>query len=281
MKKILIWGVTYTADLAFQMLCKTYNIMGFYDNDMDKQGKIYHNLKVFTLDELIRRKEFEILIAVPRYKAVIEKQCYDLKLKVMGIFREDRIEMYKPLHFEDLIGRDRIELYAGDVPTTEFYKDKVGLSICQANDRHIYHNILDPYPLPDNSVDSYVAEDVLEHLPYDSLINVINEIHRVLKWGGVFRLALPDYRNDIMDMRSLKDEKGDILFDPNGGGSYKNGKVIKGGHLWFPKYETVKSLIENSLFAKYEFLHYYNIDGSSITNSIDYSIGYIQRTPDL
>lgn len=98
--------------------------------------------------------------------------------------------------------------------------------------------------------------------------------------GGVFRLALPDYRNDIMDMRSLKDEKGDILFDPNGGGSYKNGKVIKGGHLWFPKYETVKSLIENSLFTKYEFLHYYNIDGSSITNSIDYSIGYIQRTPD-
>jgi predicted SAM-dependent methyltransferase len=57
-------------------------------------------------------------------------------------------------------------------------------------------------PLQDNCVESYQAEDVFEHIDYDKLPEVINEIYRVLKPGGYFRLSVPDYGSDVYIERS-------------------------------------------------------------------------------
>ena len=78
---------------------------------------------------------------------------------------------------------------------------------------------------------------------------------------------------------STKDEKGQIIFDPGGGGTPKNP-----GHIWFPRIDTVMQLITKTKFCesgKIEFLHYYNKDDTFITKSIDYSKGHITRTPDF
>ena len=188
------------------------------------------------------------------------------------------------LTFDDIMDWDRIFLYAGDIPEQKEYDIDgiVGLSIKAANKRTIRHNICMPYPLPDNSVDAYQAEDVLEHIEYDILPDAINEIYRVLKKGAYFRLSVPDYGCDLLRDRSVKDENGNIIFDAGGGrrSRYKNGKVTGGGHVWFPTYEKVKALIEKTNFKEYEFYHYYDENGNSVTKKIDYTKGYVKRTPD-
>jgi SAM-dependent methyltransferase len=139
-------------------------------------------------------------------------------------------------------------------------------------------------PVPDNLLSIYQAEDVFEHVPLDDLPIVFDEIFRVLRPGGLFRFSVPDYRSDIYLERSLRDSAGHILFDPGGGGAFCDGKVVDGGHLWHPVYETVKTLFETSKFGtqgRVEYLHHVAPDGGFILREIDYSLGRVSRTPDF
>ena len=190
--------------------------------------------------------------------------------------------MKEKIQFNDIKEEKIIKLYAGDIPeNNRNYDGYIGLSITKNDCRHINFDITNKYPLKDNVVDSYQAEDVLEHIEINKIVDVLNEIYRILKKdSGMLRISVPDYRCDILKERSIKDEMGKIIFDPFGGGNFKNGQVINGGHLWFPTYEVMKELVEKSLFNKYEFLHYYNENGDAVTKTIDYTKGYVQRTPD-
>lgn len=174
-----------------------------------------------------------------------------------------------------------IRLYAGDMPKEEemHYPGMIGLSLSQQNCRHIKHDMTLPFPLPDNTVDIFQAEDVFEHIHYERLVPVFNEILRILKPEGLFRLSLPDYRCDVLLNRSLTNANGEIFFDPGGGGTPE-----EPGHVWFPRIEQVYKLIENSHFhnnCKIEYLHYYSEDGTPVTKPIDYSKGLVRRTPDF
>ena len=191
------------------------------------------------------------------------------------------------MKFEDIVDNAEIFLYCGDMPyQRRDYTNKpfVGLSLLNNDPYHIRHNITQPIPLKDNTVDIVQSEDVMEHIEYDMLKTTINDIFRVLKPGGLFRLSMPDYKCDILYNRSEKDDNGNIIFDKGGGGNYDrtNKKVIDGGHVWFPVYNSVKSLLESTNFLndKIHYLHYYDEQNNPITNKIDYSKGYISRTPD-
>src|SRR5438128_793923 len=70
----------------------------------------------------------------------------------------------------------------------------IGLALEPAHDREIRHNLTDPLPYPDASIARIQAQDVLEHLPFDKVPLVLDEIYRVLKPGGTFRLSVPDSR---------------------------------------------------------------------------------------
>ncbi|WP_321493260.1 hypothetical protein [uncultured Desulfobacter sp.] len=185
------------------------------------------------------------------------------------------------MNFEKLLSKKYICLYAGDIPSLEMYKKFIGLSICKSDEHHIKHNIENRYPIKSNCVHIYQAEDVLEHIEMEKLPAIINEIYRILKTKGVFRLSLPDYQCDVLCKRSIKDEKGRIIFDPGGGGDFVNGRVIGGGHLWFPKFEEVKKLLHKTLFKKIRFYHYYDTTGYGVINPINYEIGVVRRTPDF
>ena len=188
------------------------------------------------------------------------------------------------MYFRDIKNNKNIYLYAGDCINNKTNIQFVGLSLENNNDTNIKHNVLNKMDINDNSVDIYQSEDVFEHIEYDKLCDVINEIYRVLKPGGLFRLSMPDYRCDVLYNRSEKNEKNEIIFDKGGGGDYdyENKKVINGGHVWFPKYELVKSLLDKTSFEqnKINFLHYYDENNNSINKVIDYSKGHIERTPD-
>jgi glycosyltransferase involved in cell wall biosynthesis/ADP-heptose:LPS heptosyltransferase/ubiquinone/menaquinone biosynthesis C-methylase UbiE len=212
------------------------------------------------------------LEAIKFLKKVIIDNPYDQNL--LRLCRELKVS----LDWEDLKDFSNIRLYAGDIPEMDEYKNLVGLSITKKNYRHINHDVTKPFPIKDNSVDSFQSEDVFEHIPYEILPGIINEIYRILKPGATFRLSVPDYGCDILYKRSTKDVNGKIIFDPDGGGTIDNP-----GHLWFPNINNVRELIGKTKFArldKIDFLHHYNQDGTFQLKQIDYSRGYVKRNPD-
>jgi len=181
--------------------------------------------------------------------------------------------------WEKLSGKPYVKLYAGDIPEMSQYNGCIGLSITKSDHRHILHDITSPFPIADNSVDAFQAEDVLEHIRYDKLQPVLDEIFRVLKPGGLLRLSVPDYGCDVLQERSLTDSSGKIIFDPDGGGT-----IEEPGHVWFPRIDTVRNLIGKSEFSRcgtVEYLHHYNMDGSFVLKPVDYSKGHVDRTPDF
>jgi len=193
------------------------------------------------------------------------------------------------MKFSELSSLPFVNLYAGDIPDMPEYRNsqKVGLSLVREDKWHIRHDISKLLPIPDGSVDSYQSEDVFEHIAYERLPLTVSEIYRVLKKGGLFRLSLPDYRCDVLFNRSIKDAEGNILFDPLGGGAYRRRflifgakRVVNGGHVWFPKYEDMFELLNDTQFSSVEFLHYYDENEAPHTKPIDYTKGFIQRTPD-
>ncbi|MCB1724175.1 MAG: methyltransferase domain-containing protein [Gammaproteobacteria bacterium] len=199
---------------------------------------------------------------------------------VRAILKRVRNALGPKASFEQLRKQDQIYLYAGDVPSDIHYKGRIGLSLTQSNRQHIHHDVTARLPLPDACVDVYQSEDVFEHIEPTRLPAVINEIYRVLKPGGILRLSMPDYGCDILQARTLKNDCGEPVFDPGGGGSYENGVVVGGGHVWFPQYESVSAIIDATQFTDVTFYHYYDASGQSITKPIDYTIGYVMRTPD-
>jgi SAM-dependent methyltransferase len=205
------------------------------------------------------------------------------------------------MKFQDIKNSKTLYLYAGDLkkwncisPAKRFAltnKKWIGLTLPKygkesgtQDDNHILFDILTKMPLDDNTVDIYQSEDVHEHIEYDLLTEQINDIYRCLKKGGLFRLSVPDYNCDILYNRTEKDKYGKLLFDKSGGGYYdeKEKKVMGNGHVWFPNYENVKTLLESTHFSndKINYLHYYDENKNPITNNIDYSLGYVKRTPD-
>lgn len=197
------------------------------------------------------------------------------RLRVYGILPTAQWEGLKP----------PVRLYAGWLrPSDKQWDDGfTGLTPRHPDLRNIAHDVTQPMQIPDCSVDVYQSEDVFEHIAFRQLPGVFAEIFRVLKPGGVFRLSVPDYRWQALLDRCILDERGEPDFDPGGGGRFVNGKVLDGGHVWFPVYESTKALFDVSPFAAHgtvNFLHYIARDGGMVTKPIDYSIGHIKRTPD-
>jgi len=191
------------------------------------------------------------------------------------------------LTFDHIRNNEKIYLYLGHRPLSKSQVENipfVGICLEFGNQNHIHHDITKPFALNDNSVDVIQSEDVMEHIELDFVVEHLNEMHRLLKPNGLFRLSMPDYRTDILKQRTHKDENGKLIFDPSGGGSWDevNKKVIGGGHVWFPIYELVYELFEKSNFEmnRVNWLHYYETDEQFTLNDIDYSLGHIHRTPD-
>ena len=195
-----------------------------------------------------------------------------------------RLGMIKAATWDFALRQKEPMLYAGEIRSDlPQYKSHFGITPFVSSPRNIRHDLRNPFPIKNDSVSRFQSEDVFEHIPYADLPPVIEEIYRVLKPSSLFRLNLPDYRCPVMLDRSVKDSDGKPIFDPEGGGDFKDGKVVNGGHVWFPTLEIIKPLLEQSSFGRrgrISYLHFTDADGKSVLNPIDYSLGHIMRTPD-
>ena len=58
-----------------------------------------------------------------------------------------------------------------------------------------------------NSIDVFISEQVFEHITYDKLEKILNDIYQILKPGGLLRISLPDYRSKELLNRTFKFNK--------------------------------------------------------------------------
>lgn len=196
-----------------------------------------------------------------------------------------RLGVLAPASWEDVRAGRVTRLYAGSLDWDDRdFADYYGMRLSAPSRRNLVQDVSAPLPIADNTIDSFMAEDVLEYPPYETLPAILDEICRVLKPGGRFRMSVPDFRNPLYRDRSLKAADGTLLFDPVGGGRFVDGKIVDGGITWFPVHETVKAAYDASRFARegrVEFLHYTDANGVSVLKDIDHALGPIRRTPDF
>lgn len=169
-----------------------------------------------------------------------------------------------------LAGRN---LYFGNLLPSErqfSVGDFVGLALEPLYPKDVAHDVHDRLPVRDASVARIQAQDVFEHLEFDRIPPILDDIHRALAPGGLFRLSVPDYQSPLLTRRSLFDEQGHVIADVMMGGSVRYdpqtcGRAVgfvPGGesHIWFPTIDKIRALILKSEIrrcARIVFYHYF------------------------
>lgn len=75
---------------------------------------------------------------------------------------------------------------------SHFHKDWVNVDFSSTAEGVIAHNLREGIPFADNEFDVVYHSHVLEHFSKAKAPNFLNECHRVLKPGGIIRIAIPD-----------------------------------------------------------------------------------------
>ena len=185
----------------------------------------------------------------------------------------------KPADWQSISTNNEKYLYAGRLSRQlPQFRQFYGITPFLTSSKNIKHDATERFPIKENTVSIFQSEDVFEHIEYTKLYPIFDEIYRILEYGGLFRLSVPDYRCPIYDERCIKDSNGQIIHDPGGGGDYKNGNVINGGHLWFPTIEKVIALFNYSNFNEVRYLQYYDQSSNPVIHEVDHSICFVQRS---
>ncbi len=288
MKNIIIFGYGFEGVQTWLKLEEQgeYHLLGFADNSLVKQGRIAFGKPIRSLDDLEilnQQISFSVVIASQKWMT-IKEQLEERKIEIYGIIINSKLQKCdEAACFDKLDDSKPVFLYAGDI-TDEIHlanDNLYGLSITKMDAKHIYHDITRKYPLPDESIYAYQAEDVLEHIEIGKVLPALNEIYRILKKGSVLRICLPDYNSPYLSRISLKDDTGKILYDPTGGGELGLFGVGNGGHVWFPTYPLVRDLLEKSNFKEVDFICYHTVKGELVKKKFDYTNGYVNRVSDM
>lgn len=93
-----------------------------------------------------------------------------------------------------------------------FHKDWINIDFTSKSKLVVQHNLLNGIPLKDSSIDVVYHSHVLEHFSRKDGENFIKECHRVLKKGGIIRVAVPDLESIAKEyLRNLElANKGDV-----------------------------------------------------------------------
>jgi predicted SAM-dependent methyltransferase len=75
--------------------------------------------------------------------------------------------------------------------------------------RQVFLDAMKPFPIPDNSLKYVYAEQIIEHLPFDGAMVMLQESYRTLMPGGTLRLATPDVHRllSLFDQESTDAER--------------------------------------------------------------------------
>lgn len=121
-------------------------------------------------------------------------------------------------------------------------------------------------PLPDQSMKGIYTEHMLEHLPFQQAVNLLNEFRRLLKKGGTLRIVVPDAGAYLDLYQSAK--QNDKTEFPYGGNApaatpmmHVNRVFRDYGHQYAYDYDTLFFLLNRAGFL--------NISRASFKNGRD------------
>lgn len=181
-------------------------------------------------------------------------------INLIVLLNKNLIKAYKVLKYPSFNTRMvNVYLYYGNIFPKEkqFSIEKfIGLSLNPRFKKDVRHNALSKLPCKDNSIEKIQSQDVFEHIHFESLPNILNDIFRVLKPNGIFRLSLPDYNSPALFCDCVYDYKGNVLADLSSGSTIiydRKSQCLRvlhsengGPHLWFPTFKKVNELINHS-----------------------------------
>ena len=170
-----------------------------------------------------------------------------------------------PLSWTEVVQRDSVYLNLGggtDCHPRPNYENYVAVDLEPRGEFAVAQDLSKTIPLPDQSVNRILSEHFLEHIDEQAIVTVLRESHRLLKPGSVARIAVPDYGHPRA-RHCLA-----LGRDPR-----------RRDHITLTTYPLIKALIAASPFRIARFHHYWDGD-RFVDEPIDYSLGYIRRTPD-
>lgn len=152
----------------------------------------------------------------------------------------------------DVAGKKVVDLACGDGRTTHMLR-QMGAEVqpydifpenCKLPDTPGYIDLQQPFPIPDNSVDMVVLQEVLEHLPNQAF--ALAEIARILKPGGELFLTTPTRSSLISKIAHLGFESENLRAAPEGESSgvwldKKDGRKYF-GHLFLIGVQQLRAL---------------------------------------
>lgn len=131
-----------------------------------------------------------------------------------------------------------------------FYKMK--------NHKFIHHILDYGMPFYDNKLDVVYSSHFFEHLHKDVAINLMKEVYRTLKNGGIFRINVPDLEYTIQAyLDGRKEEAMELFYTDNSNDKYSR-------HYYLYDFEMMKEILESIGFKN--------------VTKCDYKIG---KTPDI
>jgi predicted SAM-dependent methyltransferase len=210
MQKIYIWGAGHYGVLtALDYEQKGIEIKAFIDKNAN-EVKTRLGLPVLEFNEAMcnENKDFQIIIAVQNETAI--KEIIE-KLQSLGL-KKNKDFCISPLisYFSEppalalssiqaiLDSKAFIKLHLGCGPV---YKDG-WINIDNNSDNNIQKldlnlDLRKSLPFPDNSVNFIYNEHFFEHLTVEEGILAIIDFYRVLKIGGVMRIAMPNLERTV------------------------------------------------------------------------------------
>jgi hypothetical protein len=224
-------------------------------------------------------------------RSFVESREYESKLAARAKSSGENIALDTT---NKLLSDSNKYIYFGNLlPQEAQYKSDlfIGLALTKMYDKNIVHDATTSLPFADNSIIGFQSQDVFEHIGYEKIRDILDDIFRCLRPGGIFRLSLPDYNSPLLKSRSLYDCEGNVLCDAAMGGSVKasmNGGLdvnfAQGGnsHLWFPTYRKVLHVIVSSRIRKCSSIsiHQAWIDSKTyVCRDFDQTIMPVVRTP--
>lgn len=120
------------------------------------------------------------------------------------------------------------------------------------------HNITEPYPIPDESVDEILSVHVIEHIMHSEVSPMMQEWHRILKPDGFVAVEWPDIlkmcqyicrRPESLWTEDRKIQKMTLAGIFGNIGKYKDPAML---HKWGYSAESMCVLLEKNGFSKTE-----------------------------
>jgi predicted SAM-dependent methyltransferase len=102
---------------------------------------------------------------------------------------------------------------------THFDARWINIDFISTNEHVMSHNLINGIPLADSSVSVVYHSHLLEHFSKAQAVKFINECYRVLKPGGIIRIATPDLERIIQEYQHavsrLEEAPDDIIAQAN------------------------------------------------------------------